>query len=182
MVGDIKYRDIDGDGLINENDQVLLSPYNGSTPRIQYGLGLNVTWKKLDVGVFFNGSAKRTLMINGITPFCTDENHVDHNVMKFIAEDYWSEENPNPDAAYPRLGLTYSDVNNNMVSSSYWMRNGNFIRFKNFQVGYSFPYCRVYLSGENLAVWSPFKLWDPEVWWNKYPLQRTFCIGVQVNF
>lgn len=182
MVGDIKYRDIDGDGIINENDQVLLSPYNGSTPRIQYGLGLNVTYKKLDVGVFFNGSAKRTLMMNNITPFCTDEHHVDHNIMTFIAEDYWSEDNPNPNAAYPRLGLTYSDVNNNMVASSYWMRNGNFIRFKNFQVGYSFPYCRVYVSGENLAVWSPFKNWDPEVWWNKYPLQRTFCIGAQINF
>ena len=60
-------------------------------------------------------------------------------------------------------------------------RNGNFIRFKTLELGYSFPHCRIYFSGDNLAVWSPFKLWDPELSWNSYPLQRTFNIGVQVN-
>lgn len=57
MPGDIKYRDIDGDGVITSEDQVMLSPY-GDMPRVQYGLGLNVRWKKFDLGVFFNGSAK----------------------------------------------------------------------------------------------------------------------------
>ena len=100
MPGDIKYRDVNGDGVVNSEDQVMISPY-GSTPRIQYGLGLNVTWKKLDVGVFFNGSAKRTLMLSGIRPFGENNN----NLMKFIADDHWSVDNPNPNAAYPRLGF-----------------------------------------------------------------------------
>jgi hypothetical protein len=62
------------------------------------------------------------------------------------------------------------------------MRDGRFVRFKTLEIGYSFPRCRVYLSGDNLAVWSPFKLWDPELWFHDYPLQRTFNLGVQVNF
>ena len=170
--GDIKYRDVN-DG----SDQVMISPY-GTTPRIQYGLGMNVTYKKFDFGVFFNGSAKRTIMISGISPF----GQSDYNVMQFIADDYWSESNPNPNAKYPRLGLTSSQTANNTVASTYWMRNGNFIRFKTLELGYKFKYGRVYLNGDNIAVFSPFKLWDPELSWNAYPLQRTFNIGVQLNF
>ena len=175
--GDIKYRDVNGDGKIDGSDQEMISPY-GTTPRIQYGLGMNVTYKKFDFGVFFNGSAKRTIMISGISPF----GQSDYNVMQFIADDYWSESNPNPNAKYPRLGLTSSQTANNTVASTYWMRNGNFIRFKTLELGYKFKYGRVYLNGDNIAVFSPFKLWDPELSWNAYPLQRTFNIGVQLNF
>ena len=175
--GDIKYRDVNGDGKIDGSDQVMISPY-GTTPRIQYGLGMNVTYKKFDFGVFFNGSAKRTIMISGISPF----GQSDYNGMQFIADDYWSESNPNPNAKYPRLGLTSSQTANNTVASTYWMRNGNFIRFKTLELGYKFKYGRVYLNGDNIAVFSPFKLWDPELSWNAYPLQRTFNIGVQLNF
>lgn len=181
--GDIKYRDVDGDGQITSEDQVMLSPYN-SIPRIQYGLGLNLTYKRLDFGVFFNGSAQRKIMINNIKPFVADDGTVtlDKNLMQWIADSHWSESNPDPHAGYPRLGTTSADVANNMVASSYWMRNGNFIRFKTLEVGYTFPYCRVYFTGDNLAVFSPFKLWDPELSWNTYPLQRTFNIGVQFTF
>ena len=112
--GDIKYRDVNGDGKIDGSDQVMISPY-GTTPRIQYGLGMNVTYKKFDFGVFFNGSAKRTIMISGISPF----GQSDYNVMQFIADDYWSESNPNPNAKYPRLGLTSSQTANNTVASTF---------------------------------------------------------------
>lgn len=181
MPGDIKYRDVNGDGKITNDDKVMISPYS-SMPRIQYGIGLNLRYKGFDFGAFFNGSAKRTIMISGIDPFGTDEGHGDRNLMKFIADDYWQESNPNSDAAYPRLGLTKTQMANNMVPSTFWMRNGNFIRFKTLSLGYSFSFCRIYLSGDNLAVWSPFKLWDPELWYSSYPLQRTFNLGVQFNF
>ena len=176
MPGDVKYRDVDGNGIINENDKVMISPY-GWTPRIQYGLGLNVTYKKWDFGVFFNGSAKRSLMINGVTPFGQNKN----NMMKFMAEDYWSESNPNPDAAFPRLGVSWQQVANNMQESTYWIRNGNFIRFKTLEAGYRLPYCRLYLNIDNVAVWSPFKLWDPELSWTAYPLSRSFNLGLQIE-
>lgn len=173
--GDLKYRDVNGDGVISEDDQVMLSPF-GSTPRIQYGFGLNINYKKFDFGVFFNGSAQRKIMINDVmTAFGTYNN----NVMKFIADDYWTEDNV--DAEFPRLGLIDADVNNNTKASDHWLRNGNFLRFKTLELGYTFPYCRIYLSADNLAVFSPFKNWDPELWWNSYPLQRTFNFGIQIN-
>lgn len=177
MVGDIKYRDVNGDGAITEEDKVMISEY-GNMPRIQYGVGLNIDYKRFNFGVFFNGSAMRDIMISGITPFGQNDN----NVMKFISDDYWTEENPNPNAAYPRLGLTQAQFANNSVASTYWLRNGNFIRFKTLEIGYRFNHARVYFSGNNLFVFSPFKLWDPELSWNSYPLQRTFNIGVQLNF
>ncbi|HBF04903.1 MAG TPA: SusC/RagA family protein [Prevotella sp.] len=185
--GDIKYRDINGDGKITTEDQVLLSPYNG-TPRIQYGFGFNMQYKKWDFGVFFNGSAKRKIMINsGYAPFLSQggdgitNGTLPRNMMQWIADEHWSEDNPNPDAKYPRLGVTEADISNNVQPSSYWVRNGNFLRFKTLELGYTFKYCRVYFSGDNIAVFSPFKLWDPELSWNAYPLQRTFNLGVQVR-
>lgn len=185
--GDIKYRDINGDGKITTEDQVMLSPYNG-TPRIQYGFGINAQWKKWDFGVFFNGSAKRKIMINqGYSPFLagggdgSTTESLERNMMQWIADDHWSVDNPNPNAKYPRLGLTEADVANNVQPSSYWVRNASFLRFKTLELGYTFKLCRVYFSGDNLAVFSPFKLWDPELSWNSYPLQRTFNLGVQVR-
>ena len=175
--GDIKYRDLNGDGVIDSYDKALISEY-GKTPRIQYGFGLNLTYKKFDFGVFFNGSAMRKIFVSGIHPF----GETDRNIFQFIADDYWTEANPNPNAKYPRLGLTNSSVANNQQTSTYWMRNGNFLRFKTLELGYRFKHGRVYLTGDNLAVFSPFKDWDPELEWYKYPLQRTFNIGLQLNF
>ena len=175
--GDVKYRDVNGDGKITDLDKVQISPY-GSTPRIQYGIGINVGYKKWDLGVFFNGSAMRTIMISGITPFGTDA----YNVMEFIEENRWQESNPDPNAQYPRLGINETDVRNNLEASTYWLRDGSFLRFKTLELGYSFNWGRIYLNGDNIAVWSPFKEWDPELNWNSYPLSRTFTLGIQFKF
>ena len=175
--GDIKYKDLNGDNIIDSNDQCVISNY-GRSPRIQYGFGLNLFYKKWDLGVFFNGSANREIMLSGIHPFGSGDN----NIFQFIADDYWTEANPNPHAKYPRLGLLPTETANNTVNSTYWMRNGNFLRFKTLEIGYTFKYGRAYLTCDNVAVFSPFKHWDPELEWYKYPLQRTFNIGVQLHF
>ena len=179
MPGDVKYRDVDGNGIINSEDRVMISEYGG-TPRIQYGLGLNIDYKGWNFGMFFNGSAKRIIMMSGISPFGQNDN----NVMKFIADNYWSEANPNPNAKYPRLGLTGSMTANNTVGSTYWMRNGSFMRFKTLEIGYRInQHARIYFTGDNLLVFSPFKEWDPELAsWNSYPFQHTFNIGAQLTF
>ena len=180
MPGDIKYRDLNGDGVINSYDQAFISEL-GKDPRIQYGFGVNLTYKKWDLGVFFNGSAMRKINMNkdgGVHPFGAES----HNVFQYVAENRWTEENQNPHAQYPRLGITNSETDNNRQNSTYLLRNGNFLRFKQLEVGYTFKYGRVYLTGDNIAVFSPFKEWDPELEWYKYPLQRTFNIGLQLNF
>ena len=180
MPGDIKYRDLNGDGVINSYDQAFISEL-GKDPRIQYGFGVNLTYKKWDLGVVFNGSAMRKINMNkdgGVHPFGAES----HNVFQYVAENRWTEENQNPHAQYPRLGITNSETDNNRQNSTYWLRNGNFLRFKQLEVGYTFKYGRVYLTGDNIAVFSPFKEWDPELEWYKYPLQRTFNIGLQLNF
>lgn len=177
MPGDIKYRDIDGNGIINDEDKVMISK-TANMPRIQYGFGLNVDYKRFNFGVFFNGSAMRDVYIGGLDPFGQNN----YNAMKFVADNRWTEANPNPNAQYPRLGLMSSDISNNNQISTYWMRNGNFLRFKTLEIGYRFDHVRVYFTGNNLAVFSPFKMWDPELAWNSYPLQRTFCIGAQLTF
>ena len=184
MPGDIKYRDLNGDGRITNEDQTLISDC-GMQPRIQYGLGCYVKWKDFDLGVFFTGSAKRTIYMSPMNPFGADTGSEwgagERQLAKWIDDQRWSESNPDPDATYPRLGTLYTDVKNNLVTSSYWLRNGSFVRWKTLEVGYQYKKCRIYFSGDNIAVWSPFKLWDPELSWNSFPLQRTFNVGVQFN-
>ena len=179
MVGDIKYRDLNGDGKITTEDRVMISEY-GSLPRMQYGIGVNLTWKKLDFGVFFNGSAKIKKILQGFQPFHAN-NSSQRTVMQWVADSYWAESNPDANASFPRLGLSESDDANNQPSSTFWLRDFSFLRWKTLEIGYSFRHCRLYFSGDNLAVFSPFKYWDPEIWWNSYPLQRTFNIGVQIK-
>ena len=76
----------------------------------------------------------RKIMLTGIHPF----GESDYNIFKFVAKDYWTEANPNPNAAYPRLGLQKANSDNNVVPSTFWMRNGNFLRFKTLEIGYRF--------------------------------------------
>ena len=180
MSGDIKYCDVNGDGKITADDEVMISPY-GSTPRIQYGFGASVNYKHLDVSVFFNGSAKRTIMLNGIYPFGANDSN-DRNLMKWIADSHWTAGADNTNVVYPRLGVLTTQISNNMQPSTWWLRCGNFLRFKTMEVGYTFKLCRVYVNGDNIAVWSPFKYWDPELNYNTYPLSRTFNVGVQFKF
>ena len=179
MPGDIRYRDINGDNRITAEDQVMLSPY-GNMPRIQYGFGISVQWKDLDVNVFFNGSAKRNIMLTGMYPFCANDSN-DNNLMKWIADSHWSEGADNSNVLYPRLGTLSTQISNNNQPSSWWMRNGSFLRFKTLEIGYRLKWFRLYFSADNLAVWSKFKYWDPELSFNSYPLQRTFNIGLQFN-
>lgn len=184
MPGDIKYRDVNGDGVIDSEDKVMISPY-GKQPLVQYGLSLSVRYKKVDVNVFFNGSAKRKIMLDvfyNIQPFNLSAWSNDRNLMKWIADSHWTAGADNTSVAWPRMGVQHAEYENNIVPSTFWMRNGNFLRFKTLEIGYTLPLCRIYFSGDNLALWSSFKYWDPELDYNTYPLARTFNIGVQFHF
>lgn len=184
MAGDIKYvnqPDANGnyDNTINSNDRI----YAGypEVPEIVYGFGFSAQWKGLDFSVFFQGTANTSLVMSGFHPFGIN-NNVKRNVMQFVANDYWSESNPNIYAAYPRLSVV--EYGNNTVASTYWLRDASFLKLKNAEIGYTYKKMRFYISGSNLLTFSKFKLWDPEQGGGsglKYPTQRVFNIGIQMT-
>lgn len=193
--GDIKYRDINGDGVINEVDQVPLG--YPTRPELNYGFGLSAGYKNIDFSFFFQGSGRYSFWIDGasLSPFV--ESTVSGKILetglaKFIADDYWSEGSQNPQAAWPRLSNYYID-NNNQVNS-WFMRNGSFLRLKSMEIGYTLPQrftdrlkverFRFYVSGINLMTFSSFKLWDVEMGGDGlgYPLQRVYNLGLNVSF
>ena len=112
--------------------------------------------------------------------------------MKVIANDYWSEQNQNIHAFWPRLSSTINS--NNAQTSTWFMRDGSFMRLKTVEIGYNFPKpilrklgmsgLRLYVSGNNLLTFSKFKLWDVEMGGNGlgYPIQKNFNIGLSINF
>ncbi|MCY6322247.1 hypothetical protein NXV60_03140 [Bacteroides fragilis] len=118
-------------------------------------------------------------MLSDIHPFGGES----YGVMQFVADNHWTEANPNPEAMYPRL--TNGKNNNNNPNSTYWLRDGSYIRLKNVELGYSYKFLRAYISGQNLLTFSKFKLWDPELYTSnglKYPTQIMGSIGLQFTF
>ena len=137
-----------------------------------------------DFSVFFEGAGKVYIYLDDIHPF--DIYH--KNVLKFVADDYWSASNPNPNAKYPRLAHNV-DNTNTYQKSTFWLRDGSFLRLKNAEIGYSYKFMRAYIAGSNLLTFTGFKYWDPEIGGGSnsgnglvYPLQRVFNLGVQFNF
>jgi TonB-linked SusC/RagA family outer membrane protein len=188
MAGDIKYKDINNDGIVNDNDRIPIG--HPTVPKIQYGFGLSTGYKKVDFNFFFSGNALVSFFINpnvgdGIAPFSGRR-----NALAYIADSYWSETNPDVHAFWPRLSTNV--IGNNVRQSTWWMRDGSFLRLKTVEAGYNFngykklglKNARLYMSAENVFVISAFKLWDPETGSNGmgYPLNRRFNLGIQFAF
>ena len=185
--GDIKYKDINKDGVINSFDMVPIG--YPTTPEIVYGFGASLGYKNIDFSFFFQGSGRSSFYISpgSIAPFVNNQ-----ALLEMIAADYWSEDNNNVNAFWPRLS-TYALSNNNQ-HSTHWLRNGAFLRLKTVEMGYTLPKkwtnkilidsARLYLSGSNIFVLSAFKDWDVEMAGNGfgYPLQRVVNIGLNINF
>jgi len=195
--GDIKYRDVNKDGIINQDDQVPIGL--PTTPEIIYGFGISAGFKGFDINAFFQGLARESFFMNptsqddrwngyyGTTPFVNNA-----QILKAYANNHWSEENQNLYALWPRLA-TY-DIPNNQQQSSWWLRDGSFMRLKSLEIGYTLPKrlirkaymsnLRIYFNGLNLITWSHFSLWDPEMAGQGfgYPVQKVFNIGINANF
>lgn len=181
VVGDIKYKDLNGDRTVDASDYTTIG--HPEIPEIIYGLGGTVKYKKWDLSLFFQGSGNVSLLMSNIQPF-VDKSGDGMNIAKYIVDNHWSEENNVANAAYPRLSTTY--VQNNVVPSTFYLRNASYLRLKNAELGYTFtPWLRAYVAGTNLLTISPFSTWDPEMGSGnglKYPIQRTVKIGVQFNY
>lgn len=193
--GDIKYRDVNEDGVINFKDRVPIG--HPTTPEIIYGFGFSAGFKNFDVSAFFQGSGRSSFWIdqNATAPFVdpNGDGLVENNALLDVyAKDHWSETNQNIYALWPRLSSRTIENNNQL--STWFMRNGSFLRLKSVEVGYNVPQntlrkihmsqLRIYATASNLFALSSFKLWDPEMAGNGlgYPLQRVFNIGLQVAF
>lgn len=194
--GDIKYKDINGDDKITELDRVPIG--YPTTPEVIYGFGLSAGYKGFDFSFFFQGLGRESFWIDArkTSPFLdTDDNssvNSKNALLKVYADNHWSEDNRNLHALWPRL--TANLLNNNTATSTWFMRDGSFLRLKSLELGYKVPdrymkklyvsNLRLYLSGTNLLTFSKFKLWDPEMAGDgmKYPIQKVLNVGVQLSF
>jgi TonB-linked SusC/RagA family outer membrane protein len=178
LPGDIKYVDLNNDTRLDGNDRTIIG--NPTVPQIVYGFGASASYKGFDASIFFQGVDNTSLMMEDLHPFGTQYTQL----YQFIADSHWSESNPNPNAEYPRLVSGAAD-HNNFQNSTFWLRDGSFIRLKNVEVGYTYKFARVYLTGQNVLTFSKFKHWDPEIGGGRglrYPPLRTFSLGFQFTF
>ncbi len=193
--GDIKYRDVNRDGVISELDMVPIG--YSKDPEIVYGFGASYGFKNFDISVFFQGLARESFWIDygKVSPFFDNSGtdaRENNQLAKFIADNHWSETNRNIYAVWPRL--SDSSIDNNAKKSTWFMRDGSFLRLKQLEIGYTLPQriiqkaglknLRVYFTGNNLFCFSKFKEWDVEQAGDglKYPLQRIYNIGLNLTF
>ena len=197
--GDIRYKDINGDGKIDNNDVVPLS--YSSVPQIQYGFAAEVSYKKWTFSIFFEGISKVNYFYGGggYYPFTAQATG---NVLKIVDDPgnrwtpAWYSGDPsteNPNARFPRM--TYGNSANNNQNSTFWLANGRYLRLKNIDISYRWQSAlfqsigiqsvTLQAVGDNLACWDKVKLWDPGQASKNgavYPLQRTFTFQVTVSF
>jgi TonB-linked SusC/RagA family outer membrane protein len=185
--GDIKYTDVNRDGQITGADAVPIG--NPTSPEIIYGFGISAGYKGLDVSVFFQGLANESFWIDAsaTSPFQGQT-----QLLKAYADSHWSEEHQDMYALWPRLSSVLNP--NNTQTSTWFMRDGSFLRLKQAEIGYTIPgkwqqklrinQIRFYVSGTNLLLFSKFKLWDVEMAGNGlgYPIQKVFNIGLNITF
>lgn len=189
--GDIKYRDVNEDGVIDEFDRVIIG---GDKPLQYFGLNLGFNWKGFDFSMDFQGVYNRDIYISDrtlIEGFQTYGQTYGQGYELLMGR--WTPETANS-AILPRLSAGGNDYNmGGGHMSSFWMKNGNFLRCKNLYIAYTLPqtFCRNYLGGvrpkifanvQNLFTFSGCSWVDPEVSYTSYPLQRTWSFGINLEF
>lgn len=192
MPGDIKYKDINGDGIVDNSD--IASIGATTRPNLIYGFGVSANWKNIDINVHFQGAGKSSYFIEGTSVYMFQLASGWGNILNDLAQsNRWIlGENEDPNAEYPRL--SQGGNSNNYRRSTFWIRDGSYIRLKRLDIGYSLPKAlvsrirvnnaRLFFAGTNLLTFSPFSLWDPELGnptGKVYPLSKTLAFGVTVN-
>ncbi len=188
--GDVKYRDVNGDGLVDAKDAVMCG--YPQVPEINYGFGTTMAYKGFDWSIYFQGTGHSSYFFYGQTiyPFMHGQ---EYNVQREFYEYRWRPGSDNSQARYPRVS-TAENSNNNQISTLY-MRDGSHLRLKNVEVGYTLPVkvvekikissCRFFVNGVDLLLFDHLKIADPETNGgniSNYPKQSTVNAGVEVTF
>lgn len=187
--GDIKYKDMNGDHIIDAMDATAIG--GATIPEIIYGLGVNTKYKAIDFGVFFQGAAK-TWRILGGENWLPGQSLGAGNIFTNV-DDRWTEDKPSQDVFWPRLSR--KALANNSVASTWWLKDMSFLRLKNIELGMTLPKywtkglgignIRLFARGSNLVTFSKFKLWDSELETPdglKYPIMKSVSAGLNINF
>lgn len=198
LPGDIKYKDVNGDGIINDDDIVPLG-YR-QQPGLQYGIGLSATWKNWSFSMLMQGTGKCDFFVGGNGPHAFHGGRTGNILQVMVDGNRWSpkeisgtEATENPNAEWPRL--TYGNNNMNNRASTFWLRDRKYLRLRNVEVSYDLPQLwtrkffisnmRIGFIGQNLLTWAPFKWWDPEGTredGSNYPINKTFSCYLQFSF
>lgn len=194
MPGDIKYKDLNKDGKIDAYDRTYDHDFYSENPEWVYGFGVQGDYKGFYAGIFFQGVANASINLIGgeFIPFNQGDIHA---VRTEAMTSHWSSNDPdNQNVMFPRLHA--SNYTHNQMVSTWWYRSGNFIRLKNVEVGYNFDStklkksfikkARIYVQGNNLAVWDDIHMWDPELGSSnsgqRYPINMTWTVGLELGF
>lgn len=183
--GDLKYKDQNADGIIDVNDEIAIGRH--SYPEVSFALNAGASYKGFNISFFLQGMTNRSVYLNGymFQPFANDA-----NISDWAMNGHWTPET-HASATFPRL--TTEPNANNYRSSTFWVRNGNVLRLRNVEFGYSIPtslarkigmeQVRFYVSGLNLLSWDALDVdVDPETLSMGYPVIKTYTAGLSVNF
>lgn len=193
--GDCTYVDLNGDGKIGDEDVTLEMGYT-EDPEYTIGMNLGFTWKRLSVNTQWTGAWNVSRVLGGVFryPFYTSQTYEQGGLLKYQVENSWTEENPDPNAKYPRVSLDHGKVNNYQNTDLYSV-DAKYLRLKTLQVSYDFMFpfmkkiglntMQLSLSGYNLLTFTPFIWGDPETRVDdgpSYPLQRTYTMTLKLGF
>ncbi len=194
--GDIKYKDINNDGMIDGDDRTYNHHVNSGSPKVVYGIALDLEYKGFFAGIFFQGADGCSVnLMNKASNFMPFNQGKDASSARMEAMSRWTASDPyKQNVLYPRMHA--SQFSYNLRGSTWWYRDASFIRLKNVEFGYQFnkqqlkairfQNLRIYVQGSNLALWDHVKYWDPELGdansGAKYPISRTWTAGIEVTF
>lgn len=187
--GDIKYKDLNGDGLIDQNDRTAIG--NSQVPENVYSFSTGITFKNISLDLLFQGASRSSVWMTGDLGW-------DNSWGNYFSE-HWGRWTPETAAAatYPRFLQKSDGAHQNYQLSDFWLRDGHYLRLKNVQIGYSIPKkvlkkspienIRLYASAYNLITWDEVKRIDPESDPDRnqgqfYPQQRIINFGLNVGF
>ena len=182
--GDIKYKDMNGDKVINSDDRVAMG-YNSTCPEIYYSFSLGLEWKGLGFSAQFQGVGNYTAILSGTYYRPLVDNMT---ISNYVYRNRWTPETPN--ARFPRL--TTETVDNNLQTSSLWLADRSFLKLRNCEVYYKLPSswlnrfwvknAKVYVRGVDLLCFDSIDQLDPEAMNNSYPATRSIHVGLSVGF